>query len=88
MIEFTEKGLLYRINKKDEISNGLKIKMEKDNCGYVKFELKGKDINEKGYQELLQDKIYGTFGVSDINVASTLVTNCVNSMLSFFFRCF
>jgi len=71
------------IEKKIEISNGLKIAFDQDNCQCVKFELQGENTNIEGYQELLQAKIYDTFGVSDINVASTLVTNCVNSMLSF-----
>ncbi len=85
-VSFNESELVLRwIDKKDDILNGLKIKMEKDDCGYVKFELKGKDINEKDYQELLQAKVYDTFGISDINVASTLVTNCINAMLSFSF---
>lgn len=80
---FKEPELLMRwIEKKIEVANGLKIAFEYDNCQHVKFELQGEDMHSDGYQELLQAKIYDTFGISDINVASTLVTNCVNAVVS------
>ena len=83
-ISFKEPELVMRwIEKKIEVSNGLKIAFEYDSCQRVKFELQGEDVHSDGFQELLHAKIYDTFGISDINVASTLVTNCVNAMVSF-----
>jgi len=70
------------IEKKIEISNGLRVDFDPDNkC--IKFELRDEDESLEGYQELLQAKIYDTFGVSDVNVALTLIINCVNSIYSY-----
>jgi len=81
---FKEPELVMRwIEKKIEVSNGLKIAFEYDSCQHVKFELWDEDASSEGYQELLQAKIYDTFGITDINVASNLVTNCLNAMISF-----
>ncbi len=80
IIQKTDNELLMNwIERKVEVYNGLCIGFGNEG---LRFELKGEDENADVYQELLQAKIYDTFGVSDIHVASTLITNCVNSVYS------
>ena len=83
-LDLKEPELIMRwIEKKIEVSNGLTISFNPDNRTQIRFELEDEDSNSEGYYELLQAKIYDTFGIADVNVASVIFTNCVNSIISF-----
>lgn len=80
VMQQTENELLRNwIARKIEICNGLSIGFCSEG---LRFQIEDEDESQEEYQELLQAKVYDTFGVSDIHVASTLLTNCVNSIYS------
>lgn len=65
-----------------EADNGLEIAVyegpDKGDC--IKFKVRGADIHEEGYGNLLCAKIYETFGVYDPNIASSTISECINAM--------
>ncbi len=66
-----------------EADNGLEIAVyegpDKGDC--IKFKVRGTDIHEEGYENLLCAKIYETFGVYDPNIASSAISECINAMM-------
>jgi hypothetical protein len=71
-------------DRKQEADNGLDIALRNgtDAIGCVKFELKGKLAQEKGYNQLLSAKIFETFGVYNAGVAAAAFSECINCIVS------
>ena len=65
------------ISRKIEVYNGLRIAFDiEKKC--VKFEIDEQGKDTQRYHYLLQAKVYDTFGISDINIAGTLLLSLIH----------